>query len=133
MSARFPQSTPDVPLLQRPAGARREDEVGRRARLRGELVPHQHEAEFSRDRRGPCGAVGLRWSSIPAPVDLPAELDLGLVKIVDPHIGPGQSAKLRDSSACKSCDRKQRPERFARGRNRLLELLAVEDRSALRM
>jgi hypothetical protein len=79
---RLPERPRDIPLLQGSASAGREYEVGRRAMSRCELVPAEHACELRGDRHRPRRAIGLRRPPVAMPVNLPPELDLGLVEIV---------------------------------------------------
>ena len=53
----------------------------------------------ARDRDGPRGPVGLCRPAITVPINLPPELDLCIIGIVDAGISPGQSTELRDPGA----------------------------------
>jgi hypothetical protein len=65
------------------------------------------------------------------PVDLPSELDFGLLDIVDLHVAPRQPAQLRDPGASERGQCEQRAEWLMRGCDCLLQLLADEDGTAL--
>jgi hypothetical protein len=65
------------------------------------------------------------------PVDLPAEIDLRIVEIINADVCPSEAAQLRDPSTGKRGHGKQRSERLVCGGDGLLKLLARENRSAI--
>ena len=82
-----------------------------------------------RSQRAQRGGFSSEQAAVAA--DLPAELDLCLIHVVDPHVGPGQAAQLRDPRARERRDDEQRPKRLVGGSDRLFERLADEDRATL--
>jgi hypothetical protein len=68
--------------------------------------------------------------SIALPVDLPGERNLGVIRVVEVDVRPGESAQLGHASASKGGDGERGAVRLRGIRERLLDLLEREDRPA---
>ncbi len=84
-----PQRAADIALTKRPAGPGTEHEVVGLREPRGELVADHDQRQLSRDRHCPSGAIGLGRPALSLAINLPRELDLGIVKIVQLNVRPG--------------------------------------------
>ena len=98
---------------------------------RSELVLREHQGELLRDRHRPCGSVRLRRLSLAVAVDLVAEPELGVFKIVKTGIRPGQRERLREAGPGQTRNGEQRPVRLPRGPDGLLKFAPLEDPPAL--
>ena len=79
----------DVPLPQRTAESGREDEMIRLGETRRELVTHEDHCQLLRDRHCPRRTVRLRGPALAFAIDLPRELDLRVVEVLQANIRPG--------------------------------------------
>lgn len=82
-------------VVHHPGG---EDVVVRSAELRRELVSDEQGGKLARNWNCPRGSIRLGGSALTLPVDLPCELDLGIVHVAESHLGPRQGQQLRDPS-----------------------------------
>jgi hypothetical protein len=125
------QGSSDVPLPERPTGLRSEYEVVGLVERAHEFVPDEHECKLPRNRHRPRGSVRLGRSALAVPVDLPRELNLGVIDVIEPNVCPGQSKQLRDARARECREREEGSPRLLRRCDRLLELSALEDPAPL--
>jgi hypothetical protein len=121
-----PQRSHHVALPERPTGSRREDVILATGVPRPALVPGEHRRKLAWDRHRPRRAVGLGRLPIPLTIDLPADLDLGIVEVRDPHVSPGEAEQLRQARTCQGGDGEQGPVGLVGCTDRLLELPPLE-------
>ncbi len=99
VALRASKGSTHVALPERPTRARNENVVAGPIERRRKLVPDEHCRKLPRNRNSPRGSVCLGWSALPVPVDLPGELDLGVVDVIEPNVRPRQSPVGRRAGA----------------------------------
>lgn len=86
-----PECSADVPLAERAPRPRAEHEVVRGRVSRPQLVLVEDPRELLGDRHGTRGSVRLRGCEVPVPVDLPGELDFGVVLLISLDLLPHEA------------------------------------------
>jgi hypothetical protein len=89
------------------------------------------QRELARDRDDARGAVRLGWLALPVAIDLPGEVELSLVCVLQADVAPGECQEFGDPGTRERRDCEERAPRLLRRHDCLLELRTLEDPAPL--
>jgi hypothetical protein len=95
----------DVALAQRSASPSREDEVLRPGEARGKLVTKEDHRQFPGYRDSPRRPICLGRPALSLAIDLPCEVDLRIIEIIQTKIRPSDREQFRDTRTREGGDR----------------------------